>query len=160
MAVLDLYLPRAKDVSQLVGELLDRKVAIKLVDPVAYEQAVTGIFASEHGDSGIVVSSDIELANYAGAALSLMPLENAQGGINGREVPEGVLENYREVINVLGALLNRRDGTHVKLWYVLNETVALPPGLPEALDQVDLREDFSVEIEGYGMGHMSFRIWN
>jgi len=33
-------------------------------------------------------------------------------------------------------------------------------GLPEALDTVGNREDFSVEVDGYGKGHMSFRIWD
>ena len=160
MAELELFLPKARQVSHLVGELLDRKIGINLVDAVEYDQAVTGIFATEHGDSGIVVFSDIELANNAGAALSLMPPENAEAGINACEVPEVTMENFREVINVLGALLNRRDGAHVKLWYVLDETIKLPPGLPEALDAVGQREDFSVDVEGYGKGHMSFRIWN
>src|SRR3546814_12647770 len=85
-----------------------------------------------------------------GAALAMVPLPVVEEALRRDELPKSLVENVREVANILARLLNSPSTPHLRLHALhqlptaLTPAVAAPPGYP------DLRTAFATPTKGYG----------
>ena len=102
-----------------------------------------------------MVCADLELAARAGAALSLVPKAGADAAIEGRYIPQNLLDNFAEVINVFAGLFNVPNAPHLKLYSVVAPDETPPADLVPLVRRVTRRVDLRLAIDGYGLGHLA-----
>ena len=150
-----LQLPKPRQVAQLLEDTLGREATQAPAERCDIDEAMSGYYLNEAGNEGIVCVCDVPLVNYAGAALALIPANIAQEGAKRFQLSDAVIENFFEVLNILGALLNQVCGEHVRLVDVKYPGDKLPPPVAAMLANCEDRHDLRIEIEDYGGGLLS-----
>lgn len=150
-----LILPKPREVAQLLADTLGRDAEASGGARFEISEAMSGFYMNEAGTEGIVCMSDIPLVNYAGAALALIPANIAEEGARRHKLSDPVIENFFEVLNILGALLNQVCGEHVRLVDVKYPGDDLPGPVAEMIANCETRHDILMDIEDYGAGNMS-----
>ena len=151
-------IPRPKAVKDLFADLLGRQVEIEHapfpVVPSAKRPCCIGVYVTDRLQTGAVVCADIQLAARSGAALGLVPPLAADVAVDDRELPESLLENFGEVINIFAGLFNRRGLPHLKLYSVHAPNTTPPDDITLLLRGLNRRGDYRLTLEGYGVGHL------
>lgn len=143
--------PTPEDVGRLLSRLLGKRVIAKRGGAARAAVAVSGYIVADGGLAAVCVF-DLDFANYAGAALAMVPNAVANEAIRIRTLEPEALENLQEVANIMASLFNNA-ACHTKL----RELTRIPPALDiSALCARPVRRlDLDVDITGYGMGHIS-----
>jgi hypothetical protein len=110
-------------------------------------------YVDDQDRPGAVALVDAAFAAYAGGALALASCRGARVAVRAAELDPTLDDGFREVMNVLAALLNAPGATHYRLRAV---TADPPDDVRALLDQPALRGDWFVGVEGYGSGRLSF----
>lgn len=111
------------------------------------------IVASYHDNEGVIkrlLVCDYSFANFAGAALSAIPVATATSAIKAGTVADNILENLAEVMNVAVNLFIDSFGGRLELESVLRVADLSPETL--AALQSDHRVRIEVAIPKYGSG--------
>ena len=152
-------LPPPKRIRDLFADLLGRDVEIspclEPVVPSIVRPCAIGVYVTDDVKTGALVCADLELAARAGAALSLVPPATADDAITGRYIPQNLLDNFSEVVNVFAGLFNVPNAPHLKLWSVVAPDELPPPDLVPVLRRLTRRVDVRLAIDGYGLGHLA-----
>ncbi len=151
-------LPAAMELRDLLSGMLGRDVEIAVGgDPVtAATRPVVGVYVTELGDANALVAVDLTLAARLGAAIALIPPGGADAAIEDGVLPEALLENTSEVLNVTASLFNADGAPHLKLDGVHDAARhLLPEALTSWLRSYGPRLDVTVTIKGYGAGQLS-----
>lgn len=108
-------LPTLNDVSNLFSMLFgDRTVCKSSVSHLPSEQvAVIATYRDNTGTIRRVVACDLHFANSAGASLSLIPPGVANDAIQAGNIPDNILANLHEVMNIAVNLFG--DSFHGRL---------------------------------------------
>lgn len=144
-------LPNVKSVKDLFDGLLGDGTSVKTVaaPPRRTEPLVV---ADYQDDAGVVQSRlicDLNLANAAGAALSMIPAVVAHEAVKKQEIPEAILVNLHEVLNICVNVFARETQQHLKLARV----AILQPGQPDFPTTLCAKvAAFDVQIPRYGQG--------
>ena len=101
---------------------------------------------------------DGALAVRAGAALCMVPANVAEESVKRDEMPDHLVENFREIVNILARLLNSSRTAHLRLADVHPLPGELPAGVSSLRDRPEFRRDFAVHIDGYGQGRLSLLV--
>ncbi len=151
-------LPQPADISQLFHNLVGRATKAAAVPAAPLTPQTKGVFALFADGAGAIVGVmhfDLKLACSAGAALALIPAGIAREGVTKGVVPEGILDNTKEVINVARTLIG--GGAQLK-----RIDLALPTPIPPELDALMkkpvARADLNVEIQGYDAGRLTILV--
>ena len=150
--------PHPKQIRDLFLGLTGKDVEVGPVDPVVpgRDPAVVAVFVTDKLATGAAGACDLPLAAYAGAALGLVPLPQAQEAIGSGVLPEDLTENFAEVVNVLASVFNGgSDAPHLKLYKVHGVGETLPTDVASCLGYVVRRLDLRVDVQGYGAGRLS-----
>lgn len=146
-------------IAGLIGELLDRKVAVSrnFGDYEVPAQARLATFADDDGHLAAVAAADLGFVAHTGASLALIPVATSELAVSEGEVPAALEENFYEVVNIMASLFNVDPSSHVKL----TATHALgapgvPPEASTALSTDTKPHWFDVSIDGYGEGTLAF----
>jgi hypothetical protein len=103
-------LPRAMTVRDLLQGMLGRDVDVatgaSMVNPSLRGSALVGIFVNRFLKLSALMLLDIQLAARAGAAIALVPSRAAEEAIEDRDLPESLLDNASEILNVATSLFN------------------------------------------------------
>jgi len=153
-------LPELAAIRKLWSELLGRGVTVeKASEPMKVERpnpdSYTALYVTKARTVPTIISCDRTLAAHGGAALALLPADQARGWVNTGELSAEVVENLYEILNIMAATLNQVNvKSHVKL------SALLPPGKPvpppiTVVDKPVARLDLVVNIDGYASGRMS-----
>jgi hypothetical protein len=113
------------------------------------------IVASYNDNDGLIkrlLVCDYSFANYAGAALSAIPLATASSAIKAGTVADNILENLAEVMNVAVNLFIDSFGGRLELESVLRVADLSPE--TQALLLADNRAKIEVAIPRYGSGRV------
>ncbi len=120
------------------------------------DKCVVGFYLSNESEPRRAVVCDLELACGSGAALSRIPVHMAQEAAKTGDIPENVLANFCEVLNVYMSLLEGAMSERV----VLGDVVV--PGKPkpsdvnwDALQSPKDMANFEVDLGNYGMGNIA-----
>ena len=151
--------PHLKAVRDLLGDLTGRDIEVASgADPVGVggdSGSVVGLYVDAELRSRAVVVFDLALAAYTGAALGLVPVATAQEAVAAHELPETLLENCTEVLNIMASLFNLPKAPHLKLYATSSGADQLRPDVRELAVRTAPRDDITVEIGRYGTGRMS-----
>ncbi len=110
-------LPTFNDVTSLFTMLFgDRTVCQPSQSPLPGEQAaVIATYGDSTGTIQRVLACDLGFANSAGAALSLIPLGVVNEAIKAGHVPDNILANLHEVLNIAVNLFTDSFGGRLEL---------------------------------------------
>jgi hypothetical protein len=144
--------PEQLHLKNLLTDLIGKDVSFA-VDVVAPSPTdVAGYLTMFVGDDDaplMLAAGDIRFAHLAGAALALIPKGRAEDAIAAGDADPDLIENYREVMNVITRAVNDTGGAHVRLIPGSSVDVA---SLGEPVDASGLEAD----VDGYGRGHLYF----
>ena len=150
-------LPVRASVRDLLTDLLGCKATVERVEPQQLDGGDIAYASSYVCDDDTVAAAcvcDHELAAAAGAAIGMVPADEAA-----EERDKGVLEGdleefFHEVVNVFAKLLNSPTTPHVRLQTVYPMPGEIPVDLAEVVKNPLERTDYRVTIDGYGTGRM------
>jgi hypothetical protein len=147
--------PVRASVRDLLSDLLG--CSTRVVDGAAQKlsterPAMLAVYRRDDGTPAAVCVSDQDFAIRAGAAIAMMPLEEAMPPGAPRELDGDLLEFFREVVNVLAKLLNSPATPHVALREVQPVPGEVLRDVAELIASPAQRCDYRVTLEGYGDG--------
>jgi hypothetical protein len=149
-------LPDAGAIRELFGMLFDGltvKPAAKL-DLSPKSGAYIAVYVTDEATPAALCACDIAFAANSSASLSMMPPNAAAGAVKAKQLPDVMLANLREVMNICTRLV-LRDGTpHLRL-RELCQYAALPAPAAAIIGSAKGRVDFEVGIGKYGTGMIS-----
>src|SRR3546814_15309169 len=87
-----------------------------------------------------------------GAALAMVPLPVVEEALRRDELPESLVENVREVANILARLLNSPRTPHLRLHALHPLPTELTPAVEALLGSPNFRRHFPLPPQGYGTG--------
>jgi|tagenome__1003787_1003787.scaffolds.fasta_scaffold19219547_1 hypothetical protein len=146
-----------KPFKDLVEGLIGRDVEFALGPMVEPEGRNTvGVYVNPSNVMSAIVLLDRPLTAYLGGALGLVPIGIIEESLADGLVPENLQENTGEVLNVLAAVLGEVLGVHQRLDVIYPPTEGLPGNVNSfAGDATMSRLDLTLDVAGYGSGHMS-----
>lgn len=150
--------PHAKQIRDLFLGVTGKDVEVGPVNPVipGRDPATVAVYVTDKLATGAAVACDLPLAAYAGAALGLVPLPQAEEAIALGVLPEDLAANFYEVVNIMASVFNENPAApHLKLYKVHAVGEKLPSDVASSLGYVVRRLDLKVEVEGYGSGRLS-----
>ncbi len=119
----DLLLPGPDEVEETLGMLVGKSVTTKrIANPqTASFKGSVSIYTFDDESVGAAIFCEIGLTNSLGAAMMMIPAGAAEDATDEGEIPNNLLENFKEVANVLTAIMNdkRTHAKRVKLSKVL-----------------------------------------
>jgi hypothetical protein len=152
-------LPAPKSVRDLFADLLGRGVEIAVssapVLPTPKMPVCTSVYVTERLQTGAIVVADLDLAARSGAALGLIPKGGAEAAVEDRELPKNLLDNFSEVTNIFAGLFNLPGQPHLKQYAVHPPFAALPDDVTGLMTMPTGRENYDLDIDGYGKGRLS-----
>jgi len=158
----DTPLAAAKDVKDLLNSLVGREVEVyasgKMQEPTVGDGNLIGVYVDNRMALSGLVLLDVPLAAFLGAALGLVPVKLAQQAANHGGLPDNLLENASEVLNVMSALFNAEDAPHVRLQTVYEPGHPLPADVARWVPAFVPRCDLEIDVAGYGRGGFSLLV--
>jgi hypothetical protein len=149
-------LPSRNAVRNVVEGMVGRTVELSDGQPVTADAStVTAVYVNDHLSTMAVAVVDMAGAARLGGALGLLPKGGIDDAITDKFLPENVLDNCYEVLNVLASVFNVPDAPHVKLYQMYQPAEPLPPDIRNLTALMGSREDVTMDISGYGRGRMS-----
>jgi hypothetical protein len=157
-------LPVAKEVKDLLEELLGRSVSVSPGDPISAadlsQQMLVSVYVDDAMKMRAVVGMDFPLTVYAGAAIGLIPAGGAQACIDDKQLTPMIAENVTEVCNILSSLLNREGAPHVRMYQTYLPGQMAPADAVGYLLALGRRLDLNVDVQGYGKGRFAIALAN
>jgi len=155
-------LPAAKEVRDMLADLLNRDVEVvtggDMVDPTVEFGGLVGVYVDRRLQLSALVIMDLELAARTGAAIALIPSSGAERAIGAGAMPDNLLENASEILNVLAALFNGEGLPHLKLDSVYAPGEPLPADVAKWVLAYVPRLDLGIDVKGYGPGRFSMLV--
>ena len=154
-------LPKPPQIARMLSDLLGRAVEAEPGKP-AGDLTTKGpslvVTYAPRGDGeqiAAVCISDIPNAASLAAALTMVPASRVEESVRAKKLDEVLLENFREVCNVMITLLNQDSLPAVSL----RELHLVPPTLPADLTgriaKPSGRVDVEVAVDGYDGGKLT-----
>jgi hypothetical protein len=150
--------PDRKQIKDLFEGLLGRDVTVGDAAPVALDsrpRPTTAVYVDDRSRLSSVVLMDFPLTAWAGAALALLPRGGAEDAIDEQDLPQSLLENTAELLNVLAAPIGEASGVHQRLYQTFGPTEVPPSDVLARSASLGAREDVALGIHGYGSGNLS-----
>lgn len=150
--------PEASAVSELLSGLLGKTIEARPVDrwaPGPDRPAMVAAFGIENGPTSCLWIFDLNASVYAGAALTMMPHEEATQAAQAKEFRDNFIENVREIFNVGSSLFTSTSGASVKLMGTYVSSKELPDTVQQIMTRTSGRLDLEITVPEYGKGHVS-----
>ena len=146
-------IPEAADLKPLLADLIGKDVSFGQggdpAEPATIEGQLT-LYVGDGGQPFMLAGGDAAFAHLAGAALALVPKARAEDAVASGQPDDDLLENYREIMNVVTRVVNDQGGPHVRL--VPGSSVSL-----SELPTPSAGRCSPTSIENYGDGTLS--VW-
>lgn len=154
-------LPTAERISTLLGSLLSRSVTVEKESAVLVPngKAIAALYTCHEGAFRAAFLSDLDLAINAGSALSLFPPAIVAKNLKRGELTEESFDNFKEILNVCTRLVRESMSLHLSLSGVFLPTEPLPNDAASRFPLATARQDFIIQVEGYGSGKMAVLVF-
>lgn len=147
--VLDVAALLASEVQKLLTDALGVGVTVRPGGLPVESAGLAGLYVDGTGRHTAAVWLDRSLAASAGSSLAMIPSDEAVSAPEAGPLPDNLVEQVGEVLNVFGSILNA--GRRVKL----EGAVQTPPAPLPLADLFGGAMDaswFTIEVAGYGGG--------
>jgi hypothetical protein len=155
-------LPIQEDLSEFFVDLLGKGAAaskakeMKIKTGPEAPKLLVSVWEDKHGRVGAMCITELMLAAIAGMALVMMPASNLPEIEKAGALSPDVLDNYREVMNVLSTQLNRADTPRLKLTATyVHPSQELPEAVWNVIQNPSSRRDFDITVTDYGSGKLA-----
>jgi hypothetical protein len=151
--------PKAQDIGELFTNLVGDQVTAEpvkgsLLDRDAF--AVVGNFVTDDNRTVALCALDIHLANWAPAALAMIPKDVVKMDIDNRRLSDESRDNVQEILNIASSVFNKPGMPHLRFGRLVITMDGDPPAEFNAIIEAPTeRRDFTVKIPGYGDGIMA-----
>lgn len=153
------HLPVAKEVRDLLSDLLGKPVSIEPAAPLApgpRRPVTIGVYVDDSLRVAALICFDLPLSAYAGAAIGLVPPLAAEEAITQGALTEVLRENLHEVLNIAVGLFNSTPGAdHLRLHAMHPAGEPTPRDLLAHALTLGRRTDMHVDVPTYGAGTIS-----
>lgn len=153
------HLPVAKEVRDLLTDLLGRPVSIEPTAPLApgpKRPATIGVYVDDYLRVAALVCFDLPLSAWTGAAIGLVPPKVAEDAVRAGVLPEVLRENLHEVLNIAVGLFNGAPGAdHLRLHAMHPAGSPTPPDILAQALTLGRRTDLRIDVPQYGAGVLS-----
>ncbi|MCP4170787.1 MAG: hypothetical protein GY758_08465 [Fuerstiella sp.] len=145
------------ELTSLLELMLGTDVSAKAVEsPMEADSSkVVGVYASDDGTVVSAYAVDLTLANYIGAAFSMIPPGAAQDNASVGTLPDNAFDNLGEILNVSVNLTKVSDSGHVSFRNAIHPEDEIPDDVAAILSSEANRLDVKIEIQRYGAGLMT-----
>lgn len=147
--------PTAMDLERFYSDLVGRRLSMKAPARLAVTPGsdfVAAVYRDEtHAIAG-VACTDVPLGAALGAALTMLPADQAKGAATTGKFPDAVWENLYEVLNITSRWFQPQTGHMVQIDPKIYRAKDLPADARAALSATKTRFDVKAEIPGYGVG--------
>jgi hypothetical protein len=150
-------LPEPEDVRNVLHGLLGRDISVsrEAAESIPLDaKYVVGLYEREDAKIGGLVVADIDVAAYAGAALSLLPVGVAKESIADGAIEDALLENFQEVLNVGVQWFTAKGNPRVRLAEVFPPGAKLSDDVRLVMAAPNDRLDVEADVAGYGKGRI------
>lgn len=150
-------LPNSDQVSKIVVCLFGDDALVKQSStPIPLtDKNVIAKYVDDDSNISRLVLCDLPFANNAGAALTMISPGVVADAIKDKELPDNILDNFREVMNIFVNLFAETTSQHL----VLNDISVVSNDADEpttkALNEPVERIDFEVNVPRYGNGRIA-----
>ncbi len=153
-------LPPAAAISTLLTDLLGKAVTVKPGKPIplgARDRGAIGTYLLDDKRMDAVAVCDFPLGAALGASLALISPGVAADCVKRGQLDDNLVENLKEVLNVVGVRLNSPGAPHVSLGpvYIVPPT---PKEILEFTTKAAAKLDISVTVAGYAPGNLSLLV--
>jgi len=157
VASINISLPGINKIKEVLGSLLDMEITIEESEPIPEEspRSIT-TFVTDTGIIGAVCVCDLLLTCFIGGALDLIPVEEVQQYAESGEIPENILNNFKEAMNVSASLFNSENSPHISTGDILINPEKLNTDLNIVINKANETSSYRIAIPNYGEGTMSF----
>jgi hypothetical protein len=153
--VLPAILPTAKDVRDLFEGLFGKDVTVSPGEPVSLnDKPAVAVYVDPTMATTALVLVDLRLGAWLAGALALLPKGGLEDAIDEGELYPMHLEALYEVVNIAASMFNGEGRNHSKL-HTLHAPGETVPGDIAGLAAAFNRIDLTVDVSGYGSGHLS-----
>lgn len=151
--------PKALDVAGFLKGLLPKPVIASPIRAAAVSLAGGEVIAEfEQASDGSLIACavcDLACAVRLGAALTLIPAGAVADAMKASLVDPGIVENLREVMNVMSRLFEGENSARVRLGAVYWPGETVPAMLAARIAKASHRVAVGLEIAGYGKGSLT-----
>jgi hypothetical protein len=151
--------PNEDEVRQILKMLLGDKLVISRTEkpgPATDDRGLVAVFIDDENVPVTACLGDLHFAAYAGSALTRIPAAGAEDAVKSGEIPETMLGNFHEIMNICSRLFMHGSSPHLRLDRVYPSAAALPEKVGKLLESVGGRLDLRVDVPGYGTGQVAF----
>ena len=150
--------PTPISAAQILSRLFSQRVDVSPDTAIVLPAANLGLayYVDDKKAPAVHAICEAQLICRLGAALTRVHPNVAEEALRGT-VPEIMLENHNEVMNVLSRALNRPDGPSVRLERTTfhRQANTLPPEFLALRQDAKLVVSWSMKIAGYGGGRLT-----
>ena len=153
-------LPCTSAVASMLGTLLGKPVLAKPTKATTLgprDRTLVGLYVRDDDSVDAVIVCDLAAAAALGCALALIHPSNAAECVKRGKLDEALLENLREVLNVMAGLVNHAGVPRLRLQAVVS-TPPVPPSVVSYLTKRVQRLDVTLTVEGYASGTLSILV--
>lgn len=158
MTVGTTHLPDAMAVRNLLSGLLFRDVDVAPTEPLSpgpTSPSTFAIYVDDQLHTGAVIAADLALSAHLGAAIGLLPRSGAEAAIQDVVLPQNLIDNVGEVLNVMAALFNAPGHPRLRLYGVHAPDDLAPSDISAIAKSLGRRMDLHVSVAGYGVGALA-----
>jgi len=152
------FIPEPSAISELLESLIGASPSLKEAEEMDISRETLSALASfvlDDGSVKILWVCDYRSVIYIGSALAAIPSETAQSNITAKKIPDNVMENFHEVLNIGASLFNDPELPHISLGEVVMSTDDIPENIAVLVSNPAGRVDYTVDFPDYGEGSMS-----
>lgn len=153
------HLPVAKEVRDLLSDLLGKPVSIEPAAPLApgpKRPATIGVYVDDSLRVAALIVFDLPLSAYAAAAIGLVPPKVSEDAVKTGVLPEVLRENLHEVLNIACGLFNSYPGAdHLRLHAMHPAGEPVPQDVLVHALTLGRRTDMHIDVPNYGAGILS-----
>lgn len=156
-----LHLPAPKELRDLFHDVLAKDVALRPGPPFAVSDFYPASIASYVDETltvRAVVALDLPLSAFAGAAVALLPGSAATAAIQLGSVTGALAESVGEICSAMTSLFTTAatgTGRPLRLYAAHVAGSALPADARMRTQVLGRRQDFFVDVTGYGTGRLA-----
>lgn len=144
--------PTLDEVSKNFSDLLGRETTCKaFTKGPAPDARIMAVYRDRDKHVRFILTTELALACYAGAALALIPKATAQESIKANQLPDNLKANFAEILNVMSSLLSTPE-RRIAVAEFLLPGEAPPADAEDALIKKTKSTNMTINIEGYGSG--------
>jgi hypothetical protein len=153
--------PTDDAVRDVLSKVMGRLVTVAASEPSDPDAAEPGVLADYGVDDGpiaVCCFADVRLTNALGAVLTAEPATEVETAVAEGRIADATVENWNEIVNQLGRLLNSPDTPTLRLRGVVRTPGDVAPESAALLASPSVRRSFDVTVDQYGTGTLSLAI--